>query len=317
MKIFDIEGFGSYGKIIENVDLQIIGDQEWNEIKKIHAKSLLTIVRLEKKLHYKKYYNLINNIGDCKQKFENIDLNSFKILKSFAVDERFMNLQRVTSLRDKNNLPLGGFDDGELLWHSNNSGRIDFIPGVALMGYQSMKGTATGFVQSADYFENLSESFKSEIMDMVVVHNYQEATVNPTPVPDQERIYKLGFCPEQNTKIPLVIKSPSGIVGLHLGLSTFDYIDGMSKSESKKLLKKIKEELFVEKYIYDYWWENDQNILLFDNSITLHRRLLNKKTCGGRIAYRIPFRYTSLYGNYDPYFQEEFNIVKRKKDEFI
>lgn len=317
MKVSNIKGFGSFGKIIEDVDFNSINQQEWNEIKKIHADSLLTIIRLEQKLHYEKYYNLIDNIGSCKQNFGKIDLDSIKILKSFAVDERFMHLQRVTSLRDKNNLPLGSFDDGELLWHSNCSGRIDFVPGVALMGYQSMKGTATGFVQSADYFENLSESFKSEIMDMIVVHNYQEATINPTPVPDQERVYKLGFCPEENTKIPLVIKSPSGIVGLHLGLSTFDYIDGMSRGESKKLLEKIKEELFVEKYVYDYWWENDKNILLFDNSITLHRRLLNKNTCGDRIAYRIPFRYTSLYGNYDPYFQEEYNLIKRQKDEHI
>jgi hypothetical protein len=317
MKVIDIEGFGSYGKIIENVNLEIIEDQEWDEIKKIHSKSLLTIIRLNKKLHYEKYYHLIENIGHCRQNFGSIDVDSGKVLHSFAIDTRFMNLQRVTSLRDENNLPLGSFDDGELLWHSNCSGRIDFIPGVALMGYQSMQGTATGFVQSADYFESLSESFKSELMDMVVIHNYQEATINPTPVPDQERIYKLGFCPEKNTRIPLVIKTPDGIPGLHLGLSTFDCIEGMSKSESERLLQRIKDELFVKKYLYDYWWENDQNILLFDNSITLHRRLLNKKTCGDRIAYRLPFRYDSVCGYYEPYFQDEFNEIKRKKDEYI
>jgi alpha-ketoglutarate-dependent taurine dioxygenase len=152
---------------------------------------------------------------------------------------------------------------------------------------------------------------------MVVIHNYQEATVNPVPVPEQESVYKLGFCPEQNTRIPLVIKSPSGVVGLHLGLNTFDYIEGMTKEESNNLVKKIKGELFVEKYIYDYWWENDQNILLFDNSITLHRRLLSKGTCGDRIAYRIPFRYESLYGYYEPYFQEKFNKIKKIKDNVL
>lgn len=317
MKISKINGFGSYGTVVDNVDLNEITLDEWNEIKLSHGQSLLTIIRLKEKIHYEKYYQLIDSIGNCKQDFGYISPKNFIILKNFAVDKRFVHLQRVTALRDENNLPLGSFDDGELLWHSNCSGQVEFVPGVALMGYQSMQGTATGFIQTADYYESLSESFKSELNDMIVIHNYQEATVNPTPVSEQESVYKLGFCPEQNTRIPLVIKSPSGIVGLHLGLNTFDYIEGMSREESDKLLNKIKNELFVDNYIYDYWWENDQNILLFDNSITLHRRLLSKKTCGDRIAYRLPFRYESLYGYYEPYFQDEFNKIKKKKDGVI
>jgi alpha-ketoglutarate-dependent taurine dioxygenase len=317
MIIKDLDGFGSFGTVVDDVDLNDINDEEWNEIKLAHGKSLLTIIKLKKKLHYEKYYHLINNIGNCNQNFGDITPRNYVILKNFTVDPRFVHLQRVTALKDKRNLPLGSFDDGELLWHSNCSGQVEFVPGVALMGYQSMKGTATGFVQTADYYESLPESFKSELNDMVVIHNYQEATVNPVPVPEQESVYKLGFCPEQNTRIPLVIKSPSGVVGLHLGLNTFDYIEGMTKEESNNLVKKIKGELFVEKYIYDYWWENDQNILLFDNSITLHRRLLSKGTCGDRIAYRIPFRYESLYGYYEPYFQEEFNKIKKIKDNVL
>ena len=73
----------------------------------------------------------------------------------------------------------------------------------------------------------------------------------------------------------------------------------MSKEESDKLRDRLREESFKEEYILDYWWENDQNIVLFDNSITMHRRTMNKESCGDRIAYRVPFRYDSIYGEYN------------------
>ena len=325
MKSTSIEGFGSYGNIISEVDLNCISDEEWNEIKLLHSKNLLTVIQLDKKLDYKKYCQLIQNIGILTKVSDNSVEEVFKkyspeqlvklkkISDNFKVDDRYETLMRITALKDESGLPLGAFDDGELLWHSNNSGLIEFNPGVALMGYSSMKKSATGFLQTADYFENISDSFKSELIEMVVVHNYKKAKINPIEVPDQELIYETSFCPETNSRIPLVIKSPSGIVGLHISPNTFDYIEGMSKNESDSLFEHIKKELFVEKYVYDYWWENDQNILLFDNSITLHRRLIQTTSCGGRVAYRIPFSYDSLYGYYDPYFQKEFSDLRKQK----
>jgi len=325
MKIKKIDGFGNFGNIIEDVDLDNISDDDWYQIKESHSKNLLTIIRLDERLCYKKYYSLIENIGkvitvsisslnELNKTTSSAEFEYLKTLDSnFTIDKSCRYLTRVTALKDENNLPLGSFDDGELLWHSNNAGVLEFNPGIALMGYQSMVNSATGFIQTADYFDSLPDSFKNELMELVVVHNYKPAMVNPRSIADQELIYKAGFCPEENSKIPLVIKSPSGIVGLHFPLNTIDYIEGMTRSESDKLIEKIKSELFVEKYIYDYWWENDFNILLFDNSITLHRRLIKGNTCGDRIAYRLPFSYESLYGYYDPYFQKKYSDLRKKR----
>ena len=322
MKIEDLNGFGSYGSVVHDVDFD--SEDEWNEVKKIHSKSLLTIIKVNEKINHKKFYSLVRNIGKfdykpntntnlAKSLDKLLNQQDYKIMRNFVVDKDCMHLQRVTALRDEENLPLGSFDDGELLWHANHSGRVDIIPGIALMGFQSMRGSATGFNQSADYYENLSDSFKSELKEMIVVHNYREGRVNPKPVSDQDRIYEFGFCPEKNSRLPLVIKSPSGITGLHLGLNTFDYIEGMSRNDSDKLLDKIKKDLFTDEYIYDYWWENDKNILLFDNSITLHRRLM-KNSSGDRIAYRIPYNYDSVCEYYKPYFQSEFNELKSRNE---
>jgi len=62
--------------------------------------------------------------------------------------------------------------------------------------------------------------------------------------------------------------------------------------------------LFVDKYIYDHYYQNDNDLLLFDNSITLHRRLgdVDKRLC-----YRIQHHYTNLQDEpWQPYLQQPF-----------
>ena len=112
------------------------------------------------------------------------------------------------------------------------------------------------------------------------------------------------MCPESGTRIPLVIKSPGGITGLHYSVNTLDYIKGMSRAQSQSLFDRINKELFQEKYIYDHWYKQNGDLCLFDNSITLHRRL------GGiadRLCYRIQYDYTYLQDQaYMPYSHREF-----------
>ena len=49
-------------------------------------------------------------------------------------------------MRDHNGDRIGMFADGELLWHSNESGDISFTPGVALLGVKGMTKSCTGFM---------------------------------------------------------------------------------------------------------------------------------------------------------------------------
>jgi hypothetical protein len=77
----------------------------------------------------------------------------------------------------------------------------------------------------------------------------------------------------------------------------------MSQKESQKLFDYINSTLFTEKYIYDHWYKNDNDLCLFDNSITLHRRL---GSTDNRLAYRIQYDYGNLVEDYNPYIHEEF-----------
>ena len=65
--------------------------------------------------------------------------------------------------------------------------------------------------------------------------------------------------------------------------------------------------------MYDHWYTKDNDLCLFDNSITLHRRL---GSTDNRLAYRIQYDYSSLVDQYNPYktdpFKEEY--IKNKSN---
>ena len=75
------------------------------------------------------------------------------------------------------------------------------------------------------------------------------------------------MCPIPNGEIPLIITSPGGIEGVHLPAVSFDYFKGMSKEASKKLYDQIWSEIITDKNIYEHWYKNDKDILIFCEKI--------------------------------------------------
>jgi alpha-ketoglutarate-dependent taurine dioxygenase len=87
----------------------------------------------------------------------------------------------------------------------------------------------------------------------------------------------------------------------------------MTEKESQAVFDEINRGLFVEKYIYDHWYANEGDFCLFDNSITLHRRLGDIKD---RLCYRIQHDYSNLQNEFwQPYIKEEF--AQRYENEII
>ena len=78
----------------------------------------------------------------------------------------------------------------------------------------------------------------------------------------------------------------------------------MSRADSAKVFAEIDKHLFTDENIFDHWYQQDNDLLLFDNSITLHRRLPGHPD---RVAYRVQYDYNNLLdGPWYPYFQSEF-----------
>ena len=331
MKITKIPGLGNYGVYIDNVDFDHLSDEEWLEIGKIHLKNLVTIIRktslnqntlMERMLRFgEPRYNLKNMmIKKYNISFEDIvtlaeindplidqiDVDAINALYNTQekTDHNGYDVGKVAGGYDKQGRPKGLFAEGELLWHSNESGTLTWTPGVALLGHRGVKGSATCFMTTADWYEKQTENFRSELDEMILIHRFTPGKINPGLNQQQDAIMKANMCPDSEKEIPMVIQSPGGIRGLHYSINTVSQVKGMSQKDSDRLFRKLNKELFVEEYQYDHWYKNNGDLLLFDNSITLHRRL--GKT-DGRLCYRVAHDYTNLQDEpYQPYFIPEY-----------
>lgn len=333
MKITKIPGLGRFGCFVDDLDFDNLSDEEWMKLGQLHLESLVTIIR-NVKISPADYDQRMMQWGNHRvlqyyrilKKFNLYDptplLNGERIINGVEVDAdtakwlqtsldlmpggeigRRTQMLRVSGLKNDKGNPIGMFAEGELLWHSNESGNLCFAPAVSLLGHHGVVGSATGFVTTPDWYEAQSEAFRSELDEMVIEHKFTPGKINPGLREDQDYLMYKNMCPVPN-ELPLVIKSPLGIKGLHYSVNTIDNIKGMSPEESAKVFDYINKTLFVEKYTYDHWYKQDNDLCLFDNSITLHRRL------GGiadRLCYRIQYDYRNLAPkDYNPYFQEPY-----------
>lgn len=336
MKISKIPGLGRFGAYIDDVDLMTISDEEWMEIGRVHLQNLVTIIRNShctrdrlpdlvlkfgdtryglKSFLLQKYStdfgSLIKMAKNNDQQLNDVDQRA--ILSLLSTQERTISgkdVSRVAGGHNEQGHPTGLFAEGELLWHSNESGTLTWVPGVALLAHQNVVGSATGFVTTVDYYESISPSFRSELDDMILVHKFSPGRINPGLNQAQDAIMNLNMCPEVS-EVPMVITSPGGLTGLHYSINTVDSIKGASQQESDEIFDRINRELFSDKYVYDHWYKNNDDLLLFDNSITLHRRLGDIQD---RLCYRIAHDYTNLQdSHYQPYRQPRFQSKYRRE----
>jgi len=347
LKVTEIPGLGSFGHYIDDVDFDNLSREEWFEIGKLHLKGLVTILR-NVKISRDDYVDRIRQWGPGKgtrnsrahfkmkygEDFDPKDEGAFDKFNVSEEDRKYLIfkrhfvdkteggnfLTRVSGEKDADGNSLGAFSDGELLWHSNESSELTFAPEVALLGFQHMKGSSTGFVQSVDLYHSFSESFRSELDEMVIIHEYIPGGINDRELtdPNLAHVLRMEFCQFDGAEVPMVLTSPGGNKGLHYTTNTATGIKGMSKQESDKIFKIIDEALFTEKYVYDHKYESDSDLCLFDNSVTLHRR----KDPGhpNRLAYRIQYDPSDLLDSpWYPYnhFPEYAEKYKQQTHELI
>jgi len=341
MKVSKIPGLGRFGIFIDDVNFEHLSDDEWNEIGRLHLQNFVTIIR-DCNLNWQTQPEWLMKWGDTRYGIR------YNILKKYqgktwsqviklamandpSIDEidriRLSNIarmqeidpvtgrhvMRVSGKKDTDGHPLGMFAEGELEWHSNESGTLTFTPGVALLSAEGMTASATGFLTTPDYYENVSNAFRSELDEMVLLHRFTPGKINPGLRLEQDEVMHANMCPVDDTEIPIVMRSPGGIIGLHYSINTIYSIKGMTKTESDSVFAEINKGLFVEKYTYDHWYKSNGDFCLFDNSITLHRRLGDTTN---RLAYRVQHDYSNLQQNFwQPYLSKEY--ARKYEEEII
>ena len=326
---------GNYGIIIDDLNLDNMSTDEWREIGKLHLENLVTIIRgsncsvnkfsdlvhcwgpefwglkysLQKK--YKLDWETFQSAALADLPFiEQVDKDILKILYCASVTtDNGKSVNFFSSAKDEKG-DYGLYGGQELDWHMHSSGKYAFEHAVSLLAAENVVGTATGFVSTADYYESVSESFRSELNDMIVLHRYTNANVDPPFKDAEEAVLKFKMCPDENIEIPLVIQSPGGIKGLHFTPPTFYKIKDSSDAESQRIFDEIYKNVFSDKYTYDHWYKSDGDFMTFDNSITLHRRV---GQTNNRKNYRIEHTYDNLLGNfYEPFLQDKYAKAHRK-----
>ena len=324
MKISKIPGLGRFGIFVDDVDFDHITDEEWMEIGRLHIKNLVTIIRntnatLEQYNHRMLQFgsqrvNLGHQLANKYKKpmpelwvmLQNNDpaLDKDDRNTLLCMQNSFLHVGTVHKVEDgfdENGIPRGGFPEGELGWHSNEPGHLTSVPGVALYGQRGMIGSATGFCTTVDWYESQSNSFRSELDDMIIKHHFRpdkwlQGMTNKISL---KWVESIAVPLDGIGRVPLVIDSPGGIRGLHYSYTTVSQIEGMSQLESQRIFDIIDQGIFQDQYTYDHWYQQDNDMLLFDNSITAHRRIGKNEN---RMAARVTFDYTNLQkGFYQPY----------------
>jgi hypothetical protein len=328
-RITNIPNLEGYGVFVDDIDFRNLTRTEWMDLGKLSMQKLVMIIR-STGLDSRSFHQVIKKWGKDRQNYAATLFARYPwangqidhIIASTEVPDEEKDIirefQRVGGCNQKtgntlrvsgkkvNGQRIGMFADGELLWHSNESGDIAFTPAVALLGAENMTNSATGFMVTTPYYYSVSDSFRSELDEMILIHNFMPGRINPGLNDPQDNLMYKNMCPDPDTEIPLVIESPAGIKGLHYSFNTVTGIKGMSNLEAKKVLAEIRKGL--DPYTYDYWWENDDDLLIFDNSIVQHRRLGDTTN---RLCHRYQFDYTYLQykvtkQNYIPYSQEPY-----------
>lgn len=320
MKISRIPNFGSFGVYVDDVDMNTMTEDQWQELGRLFVKELLVVFR-NIDITKTQYADWMPKWGPLKANIRArfhakygsgldatnpetwgvADDSDLKWLQSRrhqleeTGDGRY--LTRIYGRTDNNGNMLGYFSHGEVFWHSNESSSLLFTPAVSLLGWEHMEGSSTGFVQTIDLYENISESFRSELNDMVLVHEYVPGRINENELTNSTLALhmQMAFCPTNGAETPLVCTAPNGRKGLHYSVNSRARIKGMSDSDTQALFDQLDKLVFDTKNIYDHQYAlGRRDLVIFDNSVTLHRRLGGHQD---RKAFRMQFDVSPIMGH--------------------
>lgn len=327
MKVSKLPGFGSFGAIVEDFEWDQPG--AYQELKEINLKSLLTVVKgngsdnfpnlvkhAPDNLITRRPYRLVIKYGtpNFQELMTPAEQQALRHSAAMSLGNHAPGWHRVTGKRTDDGRPMGAFGETELGWHSNEFMTYEFQPLVMLYGAQHMSSSATSFIQTADWYDSQSESFKSELNELVSICELNPRLVVPT-IREEDLAVETASRPS-SMRVPFVLDSPAGIRGIHYSLFVSRF-EGMSQEDSDKILNKFKKELFdTDGNEFPWWWHDDHTLLMFDNTITLHRRIFQDgvdiaKRLDDRLGYRIAADYAG-HEDYNGFLLSEFRAYKQE-----
>ena len=143
-------------------------------------------------------------------------------------------------------------------------------------------GGDTGFANLYAAYEELSETKKSQLEDLRVVHSAAASTGRMFKNPSQEDIDRWNRNGPP-TEQPLVWKQENGRTSLVIG-SSADHIVGMPAAESDALLQELLEWCTQDRFVYRHQWQRG-DMVIWNNCGLLHKSYYYTQE-SGRLMHR-------------------------------
>jgi alpha-ketoglutarate-dependent taurine dioxygenase len=291
MKTKKLNGFGSLGVEVYDINLQSCSDSELVELGLISADQLLVYINKENcsitpdRLNYiahvfgdpfggvdQSAYKMTSNRRKTKS-ITKKDLQTLKELRKIRSGvEQYDGMIRVTGKKDEEGDYLGMFAHGLLDWHCDRQGTGNFVPMIMLMSVEGSYGSSTEFLQTFDAYNALSKDWKDQLELLVGVHKYIPNKMAPGLDASQDNILRMNMCPIENSEVPVVCYSPLGRKGIRLTYATLDHFKDYSKKQSDEIIEYLKNWFMKPEFMYKQKW-TDGELIMMDQTITLHRRM--------------------------------------------
>ncbi len=184
--------------------------------------------------------------------------------------EGFPEIYLITNLVDKEGKPMGALGNGEAVWHTDMS-YLPSPPDASLLYAREVPpaGGNTFLCSMMAAYDALPDDLKSLAHSLRIKH---DATYNSGGYVRQGMEEHSDPRKTTGTFHPAVIRHPeTGKPALYLGRRRQSYVEGYDLAESEALLDKLWEYATLPENTYEHVWQvND--VLLWDNRITMHRR---------------------------------------------
>lgn len=180
----------------------------------------------------------------------------------------------------KENPAYADYFRGTFYWHMD--GPFEEIPPLATVlspRILSPSGGETEFANTYAAYDDLPDQEKKYLSGLKVVHSVEA----------HHRVYEKNPSPEllawwhsfPARERPMVWTHRSGRKSLFLSVSA-DHVVGMERSESDALLRRLIDWATQPQYVYRHHWKMG-DILIWDNTGTMHRVLPFDMECGRRL----------------------------------
>ena len=180
-------------------------------------------------------------------------------------------------------------DPPPLLWHCDDSFRHPQPIGSCFYCVEAPEsGGETGFAGMTAAYDELSETIKSRIDNLVAVHSYDHLNEllrrkNPHRPPLSNTLRQ----EHPPVRRPLVAQHPvTGKKSLYLPICHIEYIENMAASDGKILLEELQAHAVQKRFTYFQNWRPG-DLVVWDNRCTLHAPTLFDDQLHTRLMYRL------------------------------